>query len=390
LLAAACGAATGDRSGAKSNENLQEGNAGARGFDNAADSGGLKLDQAAVDEAQDLRGSECASLSQTAKNKLRPADVIMAIDNGPSMQENIDAVRANLNAFSQKIVDSGVDTRIVLLSAALDPDAVSMATVLGGSSGGWRAICIDAPLGSGNCPDDSNAPNFLHVDEEVGLGHTVPFTPERHPLNLYVQSYDKYRAAMRPQASKTFFVISDQDATVAPNGTADDFIRNMTAVDPLMFPSFTFSAVVAYQPCPGGLVGPVTGTVFLDLVKKTGGVQADICGADWGPVLDSIAESVVDTTGIDCFWDIPAVPDGETFDAKKVNVVLTSDLGEESIGQVPNKDGCDNVKAGWYYDDPSAPKRLYACDKSCEHINSAPGASIDVLFGCETKVAAPE
>ena len=125
---------------------------------------------------------ECAKFSQTADNTIQPADIIWAVDNGGNMQEDIQFVRDNLNRFSQQIVDSGIDVHLVMISDALDPDVVSQATPLGGPSGDWRSICIDPPLGSGNCPDDTNLPNYLHIDQEVGRGHDIIPTPERHPV----------------------------------------------------------------------------------------------------------------------------------------------------------------------------------------------------------------
>src|SRR5205814_3309103 len=95
----------------------------------------------------------CAAVAQKAELVERPADIIWVIDNSGSMSSEIAAVRANMNAFAAALQGAGVDARVVLISS---------------DSTGYLGICVDAPLGSGNCPDDSKPPQFLHVNQVVG------------------------------------------------------------------------------------------------------------------------------------------------------------------------------------------------------------------------------
>jgi hypothetical protein len=39
---------------------------------------------------------------------------------------------------------------------------------------------------------------------------------------------------------------------------------------------------------------------------------------------------------------------------------------------------------GWYYDDPSAPAHILACPASCDALQAAPEASVELLLGCKT------
>jgi hypothetical protein len=332
-------------------------------------------------------GSECASVKQTAKNTLQPADIIMAVDNGPNMQTDITIVRDRLDGFSKQIVASGVDANIVLITAALNPDIVSQATPLGGSAGGWRAICVGAPLGSGKCPDDSNPPSFHHLDEEVGAGHGLIPTPERHPLNLFTQLYPKYKAFLRPNAAKSFVVITDQNATPGPNDSAAAFTSAVAAMDPVMFPSFRMSGIVAYTACLQFLFPSVVGTVYLDLIKQTGGVSGDFCTSNFAPVFDDLAKGVIGYSQVDCQWAIPPAPGGQTLDPRKVNVKITSGAVESQIGQVSSAADCARAGDGWYYDSPTSPSMIMACPASCDTIRKAQGSQVDVLFGCETVTA---
>jgi hypothetical protein len=74
---------------------------------------------------------ECASQTTPAENKKQPADIIVVVDNSGSMDFEAGAVQDNLDAFSQQIVDSGIDVRVVLISSY---------------PGDGNGICIDPPL----------------------------------------------------------------------------------------------------------------------------------------------------------------------------------------------------------------------------------------------------
>lgn len=355
----------------------------------------VDLDPVGVAQAEDLQGSECASFSQTARNTLQPADVIWVVDNGGSIQGDIQFIRDNLDEFSQQIVDSGVDARIVLISDALDPDVVSMATPLGGPSGDWRSICIDAPLGSGSCPDDSVPPGFLHVDQNVGRGQPTAPTPERTALNMLLTTFPEYRSVLRPEATKTFVVVTDVDADYAPNDSAAAFTANVAATDPQLFAEWKMSGIVAFDVCPANDISSVffpsvRGQVYLDLIMQSGGVAGDLCKMDFAPVFDDIAQGVIGASDLDCEWAIPEVPQGETFNPDEVNVVLRSSAGEQAFGNVPDTAECLNVDNAWYYDAADAPTKLLACPQTCDFIRSVPGATLDILFGCDTIAAGPD
>jgi hypothetical protein len=353
------------------------------------------LDPNGMMTAHDLRG-ECGMFSQSAVNTRQPADVIWAVDNGGNMQSDIDFVRDNLKGFADRIASSGVDVRTILITDSLDPDVVSMATPLGGPAGDWRSICIGAPMGSGNCPADTNLPTFLHIDKEVGRGHSFVPTPEKHPLNMFIQEYPGYRDVLRAQATKTFVVISDVNADTLPNDSAAAFTQNVEALDPVMFAQWKLSAVVAYMPpCPGvdvtGLLFPSQrGQTYLDLAMQTGGVTGDLCLQDFQGVFDDIANGVIGASQLDCEWAIPSAPMGQIFDPNKVNVLLTAGTTDQSIGRVSDVAQCSTVAHGWYYDNATAPTKLLSCPQTCDAIRSAPNAKLDVLFGCATIFAIPD
>jgi hypothetical protein len=314
-------------------------------------------------------GDGCAAISETATNQLQPADIIIAVDNSGSMDEEIVFVRDQLNRFSQLITDSGIDVRIILISSAIgmqEPDSD------GDSDEQDNGICIDAPLGSGTCPDDTLAPRYVHIAEEVGSSDA---------LNLFVDTYPSWRDQLRPNATKTFVVVTDDDATDEPLTSASAFTTAITALDP-QFSAFTFSGIYCFSECPDAAE---IGRVYIDLVAQTSGVGGDLCLQDFAPVFDDLADAVIGQSQLDCEWTIPAPPAGQTLQPNLVNVQYTpSATGiAETVLHLDDAATCAGVE-GWHYDNNSAPTRVIACPATCTRLQADQNAKLDVLFGCQT------
>lgn len=94
------------------------------------------------------------------------------------------------------------------------------------------------------------------------------------------------------------------------------------------------------------------------------------------------ALDAIRSTALACEYTIPAPPEGEAFDPRKVNVVHGSKTGERRA--LLHDPTC--VGEGWRYDDEVTPKRVVLCPKSCADVESSSG-ELDVLFGCLTKDA---
>ena len=72
------------------------------------------------EQVQTMVNADCASATVTATDTtvLVPADIIIAVDTSSSMTAEAAFVQEELNRFSQQIIDSGVDARVILLAAA--------------------------------------------------------------------------------------------------------------------------------------------------------------------------------------------------------------------------------------------------------------------------------
>jgi hypothetical protein len=329
-----------------------------------------------VDASGPRFDDSCASISKQAENQRRPADIIIAVDNSGSMREEIAFVRERLNAFSQQIIDSGVDVRIILISAPYGPAPVPTGDEDDdsdeGDSGDDNGICIAPPLGSGMCPLDTKAPRYFHVPREVSSNDA---------LELFVRTFPQWQIRLRANASKTFVVVTDDDA----DGSAAQFQQNVAGLPGGAFSSWSFSGIYCFSRCPAAAA---VGTVYDALVQATNGVRGDLCQQDFAPVFDALAKSVVANSGLDCAWDIPQPAAGQTFNREQVNVQYTLQGGRpRALSQVPTAAECGAGRAGWHYDDAANPQRILVCPATCTELKGDLTAKVEVLFGCDTVVA---
>jgi hypothetical protein len=297
---------------------------------------------------------DCAASMATATDMttIVPADIIFAIDTSSSMAVETEFVQTFMNEFSAQITAAGIDARVILLG---DPSA----------------ICIGAPLGSGQCPDDSNPPSYIHVDQEV-RSHDA--------LDVLVASYPNWSQHLRPEASKSFVVVTDDDASEGMYTAAEPFLTAVTDLDPVMFEKFTFNGVYCFTDCTQAAA---IGAVYIDLVAATQGVGGDLCLQDFQPVFDRLAEQIVMTSGaeITCEWPFPAPPAGQSFATDLVAVDRTVAGLKTPLVRVSSEADC--ATGGFYFDSMFNPTKLIACPSTCTELQGQVGGQVDVTFGCE-------
>jgi hypothetical protein len=299
---------------------------------------------------------ECAASKATATDMtvVVPADIIFAIDSSTSMDDEIVLVQTFMNAFSQQIAAAGVDPRVILIG---DPEA----------------ICIGAPLGNGTCPADSNLPTYVHVEADVG---------SRDALNVILSTFPTWQQHLRPNASKSFVVVTDDDATDAPNDSAATFAANLTALDPAMFATWSMNGVYCFSDCEQAAA---VGTVYQELVTMTQGIGGDLCLQDFQPVFDKLAEQIVMMSGseITCEWELPAAPTGQSF-AGDLVAVSRSAMGAMPTPLTRVNSLAECAAGGWYFDSALNPSKIVACPTTCTELQGQTGGQVDVTFGCES------
>ncbi|KIG17772.1 hypothetical protein DB30_02805 [Enhygromyxa salina] len=333
--------------------------------DGDSSSSGPLLDMQQGDGDGDT-GDECAAVSEQAQNQFAPVDIVFVIDTSGSMSDEKNFVQQNMNMFSTQIFLANIDHHVVMIAES-SPDGP----------------CIGVPLGSGSCPADTKLPEYLHVVETVG---------STNALEKILSTEQLWSTSIRPNSVKHLVVVSDDNSSM----NAANFDMAFKALNP-DYANYFFHAIVAFEApdpldCALGAscclsfipLSEEAGDVYLDLVSLTGGVAGDLCDQQFGPVFNQIAQSVQQNLPLACEWEIPEPPEGDTFDANKVNVELLLDGQPESVYYVENEAAC-NGGDGWFYlPDAINPQSIRICPETCTRTQNATQASVDILFGCDT------
>jgi len=318
-------------------------------------------------------GDACATTgSKAADPTVLPADIIWAVDQSGSMNQETAYVQGKINDFAKTIGNSNIDYHVVMIAS----------TTAGNS------ICVPAPLSNGSC---GNSTRFRLVDQKVDSNDA---------LNQIINNYPKYSDFLRPNATKHFVVVTDDNATDSPMNSAAAFTSKLATLQPAgMFSKWVFHSVFAFGAIPVfGCIGvfgtgAAYGAVYDQLVTQTAGAKGEICLGDWTPVFNAITTAVVVNSKVACEYDVPAPDPGQTLDPKKVNVDYLSggvppatpiprvnDLAGCSVGANPG---------GWYFDDNVNPKKILLCPQTCAAVQSDAKAKIEVKFGCESVFKPP-
>jgi hypothetical protein len=378
----------------------------------------------------------CAAVSQAATSERRPVDVIVVIDNSPSMAGQIRAVQARINEdLATVMADSGVDYRVIMISSYVDERDV-------------YAVCVGAPLGKTDCsakprpPLEDNPPRFYHVDVEV------------QSSDAWCKLFDSWSAPddrmrgngwshyAREGAFKSFIIISDGGVGCFLNGgdwsdlkykvdevakgvdstgghvatvedatsTAEAFDRDLLALSPAQFGTAerrnyrvhniisvpdNVPVTAPYGPtdplfndndnvCEPSLA-PNLGSQILS--NLTGGLRYPVCNSDdYNAIFRAVAKDVEVESRLSCAWAIPAPPAGQKFDRDKINLEYTPDglAMPQTIFKVAGAAAC-GPQGGWHYDDELNPTQVVVCPSTCETLKAAKEGQVQVAFGCNTK-----
>jgi hypothetical protein len=198
------------------------------------------------------------------------ADVIVAFDNSLSMTQEAPNPGVTFGGFIEVLQDAGVDVRVAVVSDTVPTQFGPLPSI---------GVCVPAPSGSGNCPDDTKLPTYLHVPQLVSSADTLLQLMNEFP------SYTNLRSTV----PKTILVISDDDAAAQP--TVAEFIQFFD--DSFAEAPWRFSSIF----CGTFAVDCVaTGLVYADLVAQTGGAAVDLATTTLEQGLTVVAESIVATS----------------------------------------------------------------------------------------------
>jgi hypothetical protein len=128
----------------------------------------------------------------------------------------------------------------------------------------------------------------------------------------------------------------------------------------------------------------------LNQIAEGGGTkQAYLLGSSGDAVAEfTTALNSIRGRAVSCDYKIP---DQTNIDYQKVNVQVTVGSGgtPKLVEQALSKEQCADGD-GWFYDDPTAPKTISLCKRTCDSVIGSPGSKLEVLMGCKTVVIGPK
>lgn len=297
---------------------------------------------------------ECRHFDSMAMEGTRPIDIVWVIDDSGSMDQEARLVQDGMNGFATRIASSGITNyHVVVMTRA-----------------GW--VTVPAPLGT-------DPAHFLFVDQDVQSHDAFQRAIERLP---------DFRSFLRPDAVMHFVIVTDDESDT----TAASFLAEMQTTLGREFvthvivspPGSTHREVFINVPgCDGPYgQGAANGQQYWDVAAATGGLQLDICSADWGAVFDALLTTIAVPVTIPCQFAIPDPPPGMTFDRDLVNVVYTP--GSGGPDEIIPRGDCASG-SGWTYDaDP--PTQILLCPDECSRVEADDMGSVSIQLGCETVV----
>ncbi|MCH9681935.1 MAG: hypothetical protein K0V04_10915 [Deltaproteobacteria bacterium] len=334
-----------------------EGQVGTQGI--SADGTGAEGDGTAEEPKLDLgsddgppQHEECAAITEHSEVIPAPADIIFVVDNSGSMTFEAEEIQARMNDFSSQIIDSGVDVSVTLVSSY---------------PGNGNGICIDAPLGFGNCPTaDDRFPHFIHVDAKVG---------SHDAWKNLLETHEEWATMLRPDSTKHIVVVTDDTSDME----WEEFKAELVELDP-SYVDFVHHSVVCHSDCESAAG---IGENYIALSNESAGVAADLCNQDFQGVFDVLSTEVIGGSELACEFEIPTPPGDLEFDPDEVNLEFDDGQGGVlPIGRVESPFECASVMDGWHYDNPADPTMIVLCPQTCEKVQGVVGASIQIEFGC--------
>jgi hypothetical protein len=338
--------------------------------------------------------ASCATVSAEVEIVRQPVDIIVALDNSGSMDDEARAVEQNINVnFATILGQSQVDYRVILISEHRERDSQD------------TAVCILNPLSAlSACPSEAPGPNERFFQYSTEVDSTDSF-------EVLLETYDGSREDdfglapagwsewLRPEASKIFLEITDDDS----NTSATEFTAALTALAPDQFgadpsqPRFVWHSIVGlaelpvvtdpYVPadpvetreCTGDVAN--AGATYQELSRLTGGLRFPICQFDgYDAVFRRIATDVVLSSSGVCNFAIPAPPQGRMLDLDKVAVSYQPGAGGAPVvlGRAPDAAAC---RSDGFLVDASG---VHLCPEACDVVAADDQASVSVLFTCQS------
>ncbi|MBN2528098.1 MAG: hypothetical protein JXR76_17030 [Deltaproteobacteria bacterium] len=201
-------------------------------------------------------------------------DLVLAVDNSAGMEAETVMVHTELPILFSNLTQQGIDMHVILIAASTPADDGKIK----------NGICLEAPMGSGQCPDDTNLPKYLHIEQNIG---------SKDALTVFEKTRDTWRPAIRPDSQVHLMVVSDDDA----NMDAASFMSQMDALTPPLN-TFYFHAIGASvdkaiacasnPPLACCETAAKEGIAYKDLAQQTDGLFYDLCEQNFASAFEEL------------------------------------------------------------------------------------------------------
>ncbi|MBE4752539.1 choice-of-anchor D domain-containing protein [Corallococcus sp. ZKHCc1 1396] len=274
-------------------------------------------------------------------------DVLFVIDNSGSMMEEQQSLGANFSAFLSAATAAHVDYRIGVTTTGLDPSPGGWSECPGGALGGenGRLFPVDGSSPRIITPETPHAAQVFATNTQVGVCHwneqglDAAWRALSDPL-LYnlddprtPQSADGNGGFLRQDAKLAIIALSDEeDFSSQPVAFYETYFLALKGNDPA---KVTFNAVVGPEDLSTCPTSSSSGTRYMALAQKLGGVVDSICTPNWAASLEKLSESAfgpnrnfpltqkpADAGALTVRVDGAPVADGWTYDARTNAVIF--------------------------------------------------------------------
>ena len=323
----------------------------------------------------------CASTSKTVE--LLPLDIMLALDNSASM------------AFYQKWVSVQAAINDVF---GIDPDGGPNSTAFAGMGLGVQYF----PLSPKECSVDGYADPAVGITLLPAASPLVtnslrarrmyggtPTTQVIVGVTQYMQAW-----AATPVNGVPRYLSRKPIIILATDGVPDDACLGSSPPNSIADAvAATAAAAAGTPPIQTFVIGvgaDLGGLSALQAIASAGGTGQPFIPVDVNAATNVETQFVqaltkIRTQAIPCDYTIPDL--GGPVDSTKINVGYTAAPGQaqDLLVFVGTSAMCTLAgDRGWYFDDPTAPKKVSLCPGTCSTVKASEAGRVDVIYGCQT------
>lgn len=361
----------------------------------AGSGGGPALDPDTLDPPPTELTEDAACGIGTASASLRPLNLVILFDRSGSMTRtsSIDPVT---------MLDRWQTATSALISFFQSPKAAGLGVALRFFPDDYPAgsctnaacdvlacskVLIDmGKLTADPAPEDSQegaliaaiATSAPPTDSKLGAG-----TPISAALDGGLRFAAEYQLS---HADEKVVVVMVTDGEA--QGCDEDF----RDISQLAADALTTSSVATYAIGLADSMGQGVNPDHMNPLAKAGGTDHAFFIND-GPMASAAlldAFNAIRGSALQCDFPVPkATQNGKPIDTTLVNVTFSASEGTKTTFTKVDDAGHCGTATSWYYDDDTAPTRIYLCPSACDLASSEPSAKLEVLVGCKTKLEEP-